>query len=625
MTTFHNLDAPDLPIQSVTVFKSNRAQVVRILDIDLKDGDNVVIMNKLPNSIDANSIRVSGFGGSARLADVVCIVPTTGLFGTRDTGGLFHGTREVQSDATYALGQRRKTLEAERVIREQEAHLLLSYGESISKSTDMPPSKFSTYLDTFRAQRSKGVLAVRDIEDQLRTLEEKIAQEIETKPRGTAKAKVTITLHAEKSCKIFLRLAYHVSQAQWNIVYDLYASTTEPNTVSLHYRAQITQSTGESWADTQLTLSTTDAQAHEIPNLGVYRILPTQPFTEPKTQVAPPVSRGPHTWGHMQPQAQTGGSLFGAFTQQSSWPFGNVAPSDPNSTGTQTGSTTLFGSSVAVTSATDSPSTSHEVDATNGQLQTPEPVFQMREGSMTMKTNSLSSSFTVEGKAIVPSDGAAHTVSIASFNVFLRCRVENATEYRLLPGFASVFLDEEFVSKSKISEIGRNDFFECTLGVDRAMEVSYELTQEKTTTVDTVRSFGDSPKAVTNCQVRTTIKNTGSSTIKNLVVQDVLPIPSPLEKDTFKVVLRKPQGLSDASADELVDVRSQVNTNEMDQQKLSGVRRKIRWSKRQVGKGGEEDGRYDWVVDVLQGEELSLVAAWDIRGPTEVPWREVAQ
>jgi uncharacterized protein (TIGR02231 family) len=51
-----------------------------------------------------------------------------------------------------------------------------------------------------------------------------------------------------------------VSGASWTPLYDLRAkistSPKEPSTVSLHYRASISQSTGEDWSNVSLTLST---------------------------------------------------------------------------------------------------------------------------------------------------------------------------------------------------------------------------------------------------------------------------------------------------------------------------------------------------------------------------------
>lgn len=68
-----------------------------------------------------------------------------------------------------------------------------------------------------------------------------------------------------------------VSNASWTPLYDVRASIAkspeESSTVALHYRASITQTTGENWPDVALTLSTASPQVgSEVPSLSAWRI-----------------------------------------------------------------------------------------------------------------------------------------------------------------------------------------------------------------------------------------------------------------------------------------------------------------------------------------------------------------
>ena len=91
-----------------------------------------------------------------------------------------------------------------------------------------------------------------------------------------------------------------VSNAQWYPVYDLHAASEngKPSTsVSLQYRVALSQSTGETWNNTDLTLSTS---ATDVLNAGI----PTS-----QTLSIEPTPKG---------QAQPGqGSLFGSATRAS--------------------------------------------------------------------------------------------------------------------------------------------------------------------------------------------------------------------------------------------------------------------------------------------------------------------
>jgi type II secretory pathway pseudopilin PulG len=69
-----------------------------------------------------------------------------------------------------------------------------------------------------------------------------------------------------------------VSNATWEPTYELHATTENgkpSNSVALHYRARVTQSTGEDWNDTLLTLSTvTGTTTKAIPKLRALKLHP---------------------------------------------------------------------------------------------------------------------------------------------------------------------------------------------------------------------------------------------------------------------------------------------------------------------------------------------------------------
>jgi hypothetical protein len=124
-----------------------------------------------------------------------------------------------------------------------------------------------------------------------------------------------------------------VQNATWSAAYELHATTdagVPSPTVSLHYRARITQSTGEDWTDVALTLSTADMNpsTQKIPVLFPTKIRPPKSLFNFKAQPLPPPPqpRAALTlFGQPAPQP-AGGGLFGqpaagAFGQQQA-PFG---------------------------------------------------------------------------------------------------------------------------------------------------------------------------------------------------------------------------------------------------------------------------------------------------------------
>lgn len=71
-----------------------------------------------------------------------------------------------------------------------------------------------------------------------------------------------------------------MSNVSWTPTYELHATTDKGKPcadVSLHYRAIVTQSTGEDWTNAKLTLSTmkSDTRAKALPTLHRVKIQQT--------------------------------------------------------------------------------------------------------------------------------------------------------------------------------------------------------------------------------------------------------------------------------------------------------------------------------------------------------------
>ena len=78
----------------------------------------------------------------------------------------------------------------------------------------------------------------------------------------------------------------------------------------------------------------------------------------------------------------------------------------------------------------------------------------------------LSLAYRVEGAATLPSDGMPHRIVVAALEfaaelryvcvprknlaAYIEARVKNTSEYELLPGPVSVFMDESFVTKTSL-------------------------------------------------------------------------------------------------------------------------------------------------------------------------------
>ena len=248
----------------------------------------------------------------------------------------------------------------------------------------------------------------------------------------------------------------------------------------MNYRATVNQRTGEDWSGAELTLTTASASLNIIPKLPTYEITEKMPggFVTNGSRPPMPVSGG--LFGNTPATALFGSAAFGqAFPSQAQNPppgsalFGASTTQATPQTQTQQGDSAqtqpqrsrgLFGQTQQAQPAGFTPIQpfSSSFTTASGQTSDSQAPVSLTENTATIRTNTISESYVVQGTASVPSDGQDHIVSISSFeaetditrvavprlraDVFLQCKIKNTSKYRLLDGVVRVFLDDDYVS-----------------------------------------------------------------------------------------------------------------------------------------------------------------------------------
>ena len=110
----------------------------------------------------------------------------------------------------------------------------------------------------------------------------------------------------------------------------------------------------------------------------------------------------------------------------------------------------------------------------------------------------------------------------------------------------------------------------------------------------------------TTYTTKITIHNKHVFAIPDLIVRDIIPIS---DDKRIKVLLRKPDGLADSKDGQTLD-------------KADGL--KIRWQAMVDGKGGEKEGKFEWVWNVDAGAQIKLDAEWEVKAPSDLPHSEFA-
>ncbi|KAG8747473.1 hypothetical protein FRC12_014061 [Ceratobasidium sp. 428] len=296
-----NASEQDDQIESVTVFQADRAEVKRRIQLELKQGQNYIDIERLPNCISEDSIRVEGTG-TAIIFDVVYHSPPWGI-----PAPIWDATRQqAVSSALYKL----ESLQKEREIAKEQSALLSSYSKTLDgKNTSI--EDIGRFLDMFGPRQVAFAKRVQELDAQVIQAEKDCDEaqgNTSTDQRGSKRgAKITVTVFAEVDGQAELMLTYVVSNASWTPLYDVRATVAKPpdasSAISLHYRASVMQTTGEDWSNVALTLST--ASPHSgggVPNLTTWRIGPTPAYSPASPCYSPTSPRYSPTTPYDAPQ-----------------------------------------------------------------------------------------------------------------------------------------------------------------------------------------------------------------------------------------------------------------------------------------------------------------------------------
>jgi len=160
----------------------------------------------------------------------------------------------------------------------------------------------------------------------------------------------------------------------------------------------------------------------------------------------------------------------------------------------------------------------------------------------------VSTSYEIAHMASIPSDDSPHKVTVGIVDLspsltyvtvpkvvphaFLQAKVVNSSQFTFLPGKTNIFLDNSFVAKAELSAVAPQEEFDCSLGVDPGVRVTYKPLVKVAATAGVLSKS----KVVTHTQA-IQVKNVHSYPV-TVSVKDHLPQSS---DEKIKVNLQVPQ------------------------------------------------------------------------------------
>ncbi|CUA71578.1 hypothetical protein RSOLAG22IIIB_09663 [Rhizoctonia solani] len=571
-------------IEAVTVFQSNRAEIKRKVNLDLKKGQNHVHIERLPSCLNGDSIRVDGTG-TAVIFDVVYHAPSYSIISYSESATTAQRTLEA--------------LQKERDIAREQSEFLGSYGKTLD-SKNINIEDVQRFLDMFGPRQVAIAKRIQDLDvqvekarDELIEVRSKEYHDKRGEKRGT---RVTVTVLAETDGKAELTLTYVVSDANWTPLYDIRASIAQSpdasSKIMLHYRASITQTTGENWPEVALTLSTASPQlGSKVPTLSPWKI------------------------GFPAP----------------------VLPAGQNAMRTKQAARRISLRALDVEAlADDDDDDGLDVDMGLDEVVPGSAAPMASRKAHVATAGVLSATFGIPGRSDIPSDEGSHKVVVAVLDleaelewvcvprekesVFLTCKVVNSSEFTLLPGEASVFMDDNFVSKSRIEHVSPNDSFKTSLGVDSSLRVTYPSakTLNRTMTQSGFSFLARERQSVSAQSQRITIHNSRLTTVSDLRVVDHLPVSTDAR---LKVNVIAPGGLDVQQAPGSPTGPESESKKSDKERPWTNVRKgvKARWAPLDVG--GE--GTVEWKCEIGPSEETELELAWEVLAPAGQQWQKV--
>eukprot|EP00118_Oscarella_pearsei_P000562 m.5253 g.5253 ORF g.5253 m.5253 type:complete len:601 (+) comp12617_c0_seq1:69-1871(+) len=509
-----NFVTSDCAVRSVVVFR-DRAEVCRVVEANVPQGDSEILLTSLPSTIDEESIRVEGFGAVSinEVAFVRREEKSEPIKEEADTAEepdevrrMKTNLEKLRKDKEGVSDELRRTKEqrvalhefADNVVDQAKGRHL---SELVSGGSLDGIGRFHEMYDTQSTSLDESMI---DLEGKDKELEEKIQIEekklrkkkpVDSQPHVEEIRELSVLLHAEEPGSIELHISYVVTNAKWTPQYDIRVESETKN-MEIVYFGVIEQSTGEDWKDAKLSLSTAmPSVGGSAPELATrhLRIVHASMAAASLAKSASLMKKS------------SGFSLRGSFRKKKKERRSNYRDSDSDSDDLQLPSTVILES---ITSAT----------------------------------------YEVKRKTTIPSDKTGHKVSIdviplkpefehesaprLSAHAFLKAKVKNSSRYAFLPGQANVFLDGNFITKSSVSAVSPGEEFGCFLGADRAVKVTYKPFREYQIQTGIV-----SKSSVVIYHQIIGVQNTRSDVCK-IKVSDQLPRST---EDRIKVKLVEPE------------------------------------------------------------------------------------
>ena len=243
----------EAPIQKVTVFKEG-AQVEHSKELNLSNGKQVVIFQKMTDFLDPSSIQLKCSESATILS-----VRTIKNF---DDKSIAENELKEKNDRKKILEKQERVLRDEYKVLLLDEQLLLKNNSLSSQQQAMKVAELKEASTFFHSKLSEINTRKSQLDSEIEAVVRKIntiEQEINTR-KGFPVVNYTeieVELNVEKAGNVDFDFTYITHKASWKPYYDM-RSNGIGAPVLLEAKGLVTQSTGIDWKNVKLILSTND-------------------------------------------------------------------------------------------------------------------------------------------------------------------------------------------------------------------------------------------------------------------------------------------------------------------------------------------------------------------------------
>lgn len=504
--------------EKVTVFL-NGAQITRTAKVALPAGKTELYFGNLSSKLDRNTVQLKGEGSFTVLA------VNTGQGFAEGGKSRYEKSRELEKRRESIEDKVAVQLKLKEVYRQEEV-LLAKNQELAGKTQNLKVADIKEAADFQRARLTEVLMkqleldkGISRLNDEIREVNREMTSLNSGADKRVGEVWVTVTSKTPVPAATF-SITYFVPAAGWVPSYDVrLEDLSKP--LSVGYRAQVFQYTGEDWNGVKLTLSNADPRRNATqPQLKTWYAGTTNFYPEllpsDRRQYTPPVSlvSGKIT-DRKSGQVMSGvkvsvpGTTLEVLSDENGSYRLNLPPVLPDGArqiqfsfvGFVSETRSIFQEELNMELSVREEQVSAEMAFADGakvRLRGISTAPAPAGGApvpldFTEKESPTSRSYEIQTPYTIPSDGKVYAVEIKqvempalyeyravpklSQDVFLTAQIPDWTGYGLQEGEMSLFLEGNFVGKSQLTP-GTGDTLTLSLGKDPSVQIQRTRTKD---------------------------------------------------------------------------------------------------------------------------------------------------